>query len=307
MGLPRWQEQQNSIKRRMSALFNRWLVRKYTLTVSPAVICRYQRTCNSPGIAYFYRGFKNCNMKKLLLCASALLCTALGYAQTADEIIEKYVKASGGREKYKGITSIRTTNISKGMGMDISTVSTQTSNGSQRSETSIMGMTSIQAYDAKTNTGWYISPFGGDKSVHKMNEEQTKSITENPRLEPTLMIYKELNATADYLGKEDFEGVDVHLIMVTMPSKSISYYYIDAETFMILKVKSKEKFQDKEYESEVYYADYRPENGIMMAHTTEGYNDGKVTWQSRTEKVEFNVPVDETMFTMPKEEKKDGK
>jgi hypothetical protein len=176
--------------------------------------------------------------------------------------------------------------------------------GSQRSETSIMGMTSVQAYDAKTRTGWYIQPFSGDKSVHKMNEEQTKSIEENPRLEPTLMIYKELKATADYLGKEDFEGVDVHLVMVTMPSKSISYYYIDAETFMILKVKTKEKFEDKEYENEVYYSDYRPENGIVMAHTQEGYSNGKVTWQSRIEKVEFNVPVDGNTFVMPKEEGK---
>jgi hypothetical protein len=247
-------------------------------------------------------------MKKLLLSLLVLGISGVSFSQTADEIIEKYVKAVGGRDKYKSITNMRTTNVSKGMGMDINTVSTQTSNGSQRSETSIMGMTSVQAFDIKSKTGWYIEPFSGDKSVHKMNEEQTKSMMENPRLEPTLMIYKELNATADYLGKEDFEGVDVHLIMITMPSKSITYYYIDAETFLILKQKSKEKFEDKEYENEVYFSDYRAEDGIMMAHTTEGYNDGKVSWQSRIEKVEFNVKVDENSFMMPKEEeKKDGK
>ena len=244
-------------------------------------------------------------MKRFIM--SLLLFTMAGsaFAQTADEIIEKYVKAIGGRDKYKSLTSIRTTGTAKGMGMDIKTTSVSTQNGSHRSETTIMGMTSIEAYDSKTKAGWYIQPFSGDKSAHKMNEEQTKGYTENPHLEPLLMIYKDLGATADYLGKEDFEGVDVYLIMVTMPSKSITYFYIDAETYLILKEKTKQKFEDKEYEGETYFSDYRQENGIMMAHTTEGYNDGKVAWQFITEKVEFNVPLNENDFVMPKEEKKD--
>ena len=251
-------------------------------------------------------------MKKLLLSFGLLAFAGNIFAQSADEIIDKYVKAIGGKEKYKTVTSMRTSGTAKGMGMDIKTVSTETSTNCHRSETTIMGMTSIQAYDGKTKTGWYVQPFSGDKSAHKMNEDQTKGYDENPHIEPLLMIYKDLGASADYLGKEDFEGVDVHLIMITMPSKTITYYYIDAETFLILKEKTKQKFQDKEVEGETYYSDYRVENGIMMAHTTEGYNDGKVAWQFVLDKVEFNVPADETLFVMPKEDtpkddKKEGK
>ena len=251
-------------------------------------------------------------MKKLIAISITSLFASGIFAQSADEIIQKYCKAAGGAEKYKSITSMRTTHVSKGGGMDIKSVETQTNTGSQRSETSIMGMTSVQAFDSKSKTGWYIQPFSGDKSVHKMNEDMTKSMQEEPRLEPKLMIYKELNASVDYLGKEDFEGVDVYLIMMTMPSRSITYFYIDAETYFILKIKTKQKFEDKEMENEVYLSDYREENGIMMAHTAEGYNDGKVVWQSLTEKVEFNVPVDDSLFVMPKEDtpkddKKEGK
>ena len=251
-------------------------------------------------------------MKKNFLFLLLLTFAGTAFSQTADEIIEKYAKAIGGRDKYKALNSIRTSGTAKGMGMDIKTISTETSTGCHRSETTIMGMTSIEAYDSRSKSGWYVQPFQGDKSAHKMNEEQTKGFEENPRLEPKLMIYKELGATADYLGKEDFEGVDVYLIMLTMPSKSITYYYIDAETYLILKEKTKEKFQDNEVETETYYSDYRPENGIMMAHTSEGYNDGKVAWSFVTDKVEFNVPVDDKTFSMPKDEapkddKKDGK
>lgn len=247
-------------------------------------------------------------MKKLLLMVSFLAFAGTAFSQTADEIIEKYVKAIGGREKYKSLTSMRSSGTAKGGGMDIKIVSMETNTNCHRSETSIMGMTSIEAYDGKTKLGWYIQPFGGDKTAHKMNDEQTKNFEENPHMEPLLMNYKALGATADYLGKEDFEGVDVQLIMITMPSKTITYYYIDAETFLILKEKTKQKFQDKEVESETYYSDYRLENGIMMAHTTEGYNDGKVAWQFILDKVEFNVPIDEKTFVMPKdEEKKDDK
>lgn len=247
-------------------------------------------------------------MKRSILGLLLLAFAGTVFSQTADEIIEKYVKATGGRERYKSVTSMRSYGTAKGGGTDVKVVSMSTSTGCQRSETTIMGMTSVEAYDSKTKFGWYISPFGGDKSAHKMNEEQTKAYEENPRLEPTLMIYKELGATADFLGKEDFEGVDVYLIMLTMPQKTITYYYIDAETYLVLKQKTKQKFEDKETESEVYFSDYRAENGIMMAHTTEGYNDGKVAWQFITDKVEFNVTIDENSFVMPKdEEKKDDK
>ena len=247
-------------------------------------------------------------MKKLLLILPLLAFAGVSFSQTADEIIEKYIKATGGREKYKAITSMRSSGTAKGGGMDIHTVSTETNTNCHRSETTIMGMTSIEAYDGKAKTGWYIQPFSGDKTAHKMNDEQTKGYEENPHLEPVLMIYKDLGASADFLGKEDFEGVDVYLIMITMPTKTITYYYIDAETYLILKQKSKQKFEDKEVEGETYFSDYRMENGIMMAHTTEGYNDGKVSWQFILDKIEFNVVIDEKTFVMPKdEEKKDPK
>ncbi len=238
----------------------------------------------------------------LLLFLSAAFFTQ---AQTVDDVIESYIKAIGGREKIRSIQTAKTEIKMKAQMFEFPTVAYIKKDGSMRSETEIQGLKIISAYNSADSSGWSINPMQGDSKAHKMNDEQRKEMREeNDRLESPLVDYKKKGHSAELLGKEDLEGDEVYKVMLIKKSGNISYYYIDAQSYLIWKEESKVKFKDREYTNETYFSNYTTQDGITSARTIENYNDGKVTMQMNIEKMEYNSKFEDTMFKMP-EDKKD--
>jgi hypothetical protein len=87
--------------------------------------------------------------------------------------------------------------------------------------------------------------------------------------------------------------------MLTKKNKDVSYYFIDASSYMILKESSKMKFQDKEIEAESYFSNYKVTDGITFATTEEDKQGGQLVTQTHMETVVVNGPVDDALFVMP--------
>lgn len=237
-----------------------------------------------------------------LLLSLSTLCLS---AQTVDEVIENYIKATGGREKLKAVQSLKTEMKMKAQMFEFPTTAWLKKDGSMRSETEIQGLKIIQAYNAADSSGWSINPMGGDNKPHKMNDEQRKEAAEEngSRMESPLMDYKSKGHIAELLGKEDLEGDEVFKVMLTKKSGNITYYYIDAQSYLIWKEESKVKFKDREYQSETYYSNYTTQDGITAARTIENYSEGKVVMQMNFEKMEYNGKMEDSLFKMPEEKK----
>jgi hypothetical protein len=246
-------------------------------------------------------------LKHFFLTATLLFSSLLMKAQNVDEIIDKHIKAMGGREKMKSLSSSKTTTKMKMQMFEFPVVTTVTKSGSMKTETTIQGMKMEQAYDSKTKSGWYVNPMQGDKTAQKMNEEQLKEMNDDDKIESPLLDYKLKGHTAEYLGKDDFEGEEVYKIMLTKKNGNIVYYYIDTQNYCIWKETTKIKLKEKEFESESYYSNYTMVDGIITAFTTENYANGKVQMQMNVEKIEYNVPVDDKLFKMPEPKKPDAK
>jgi hypothetical protein len=242
-------------------------------------------------------------MSKIKLFFALLFAASLAGAQTVDEVIENHIRALGGREKIKSIQSARTEMKMKAQMYEFPTVAYIKKDGSMRSETEIQGLKIIQAYNAADSTGWSVNPMQGDNKAHKMNDEQRKEMKEENRLESPLMDYKKKGHSAELLGKEDLEGDEVYKIMLTKKNGNITYYYIDAQSYLIWKEESKVKFRDREYTSETYFSNYFTQDGITAARTIENYSDGKVVMQMNIEKMEYNGKIDDSLFKMPEEKK----
>lgn len=244
-------------------------------------------------------------MKNIFFSLALLFTVSLIQAQTVDEVIENCIKATGGREKIKAIRSAKTEMKMKAQMFEFPTVAWMKSDGSMRSETEIQGLKIIQAYNGADSSGWSINPMQGDNKAHKMNDEQRKEMAEEngSRLESPLMDYRKKGHTAELLGKEDLEGDEVYKVMLTKKGGNITYYYIDAQNYLIWKEESKVKFKDREYSSETYYSNYTTQDGITSARTIENYSDGKVVMQMNVEKMEYNGKIDDALFKMPEEKK----
>jgi hypothetical protein len=102
-------------------------------------------------------------MRRVLLVIAVLLSSSLS-AQTADEIIARYIQRVGGIERIHSIQTLRRTGTyTGGGGFEAKVVEENARPNLVRQEFSLQGMTGITAYDGKT--GWKIEPWQGKKTL----------------------------------------------------------------------------------------------------------------------------------------------
>ena len=98
----------------------------------------------------------------LLMLAGLALFAIPASAQTADEIVAKYVKTVGGAEKIQAVKSLRRSGkFIGGGGFEAAILEENKRANMVRQEFSLQGLTGINAYDGKT--GWKIEPWQGKK------------------------------------------------------------------------------------------------------------------------------------------------
>jgi outer membrane lipoprotein-sorting protein len=242
--------------------------------------------------------------RKTLACLIlGALLGASAWAQTADELIEKNIQAKGGREKLKAMNTLRMTGkMTMGQGMEAPFTMEMARPNKMRVEFTIQGMTGIQAYDGQK--GWLLMPFMGKKDPEEMPADQVKVMQEQADFDGVLVDYKEKGHQVEYLGKDQMEGTPVHKLKVTKKSGDVNTIYLDAETFLELKVAGKTKMGDREIEGETMLGDYKEVGGVVMAHSIEQKAVGMPAGMVMTiEKVEVNPDLSADRFAMPKVEK----
>jgi len=219
-------------------------------------------------------------------------------AQNVDEVIAKNVQAHGGLDNLKSVRSVR--------------IAAKLSQGSFRAEFRqenkrpdkvreefvIQGMAQIQAYDGKT--GWRISPFGGRKDPDLLSEDDMKSLIVDADLDGPLVNYKEKGHKAELVGHDSVEGTDCFKIKLSMKNGDVRYYYLDADSFLELKLEIQTTIRGALQESEQYYGDYEKVNGIYYPFAVEQAQKGSASRsQISVEKIEQNVDIEDAHFVMP--------
>lgn len=237
-----------------------------------------------------------------ILCfvfVSAFLAASVS-AQNTDEIIAKYVKAIGGMDKIKAVKTMKTSGkFVGGGGFEAKIVEEKKRDASIRQEFVLQGMVQIVAFDSKT--GWKIDPFGGKKDVETLDESELKSMVESSDFDGPLIDYKEKGNKIEYLGIDQVDGDDAYKLKVTLKSGDIRTYYFDTDYFVPIKIESKTFVRGQEIESETTLGDYKQVNGVYYSFSSEiGQKGSQFKSQVIVEKIEVNVPLEDTRFSKPK-------
>jgi outer membrane lipoprotein-sorting protein len=227
-------------------------------------------------------------------------------AQTADEMVEKYIQAKGGREKIKSVKSLRfTATMSMGQGMNAPVVMELIPPSHKvRMEFSLQGMTGVQAYDG-TN-GWQVMPFLGKTDPEAMTGDDLKDIKENADLvEGPLFDYKAKGNKVEYLGKGELEGTPVHKLRLTQKDGDVSTIYLDADSYLELKNESSRSIRGQATDVESTFGNFKQVEGLTIAYSIETKIKGAPAPQTITvDKVEVNPDIPASRFDKPKVEKK---
>src|SRR5262245_13941614 len=247
-------------------------------------------------------------MRKLLLSVCALLLAVSASAQTADEIIEKHIKALGGADKLKAVQTMKATGTMKAGPMELPVTLTKARPESVRMDFTVQGMTGTQAYDG--STGWLVMPFMGKKDPEKMSDDMLKEIKEEADFDGPIFDYKAKGNKVEYLGKEDVEGSPAYKLKVTTKSGTETIDYLDAETYLIIKTEGKRTIQGQEVESETTLGDYKEVEGMLLPHSMQSHRKGAPGGQGQSitvDKYEINPKIDTAVFKMPEVKKEEPK
>lgn len=220
-------------------------------------------------------------------------------AQTAEEIIAKYIKTIGGAEKIDAIKTLRRTGkFTGGGGFEAIVIQENKRPQMARQEFMIQGMTGVNAYDGKT--GWKIEPWQGKKDAEQLGEEELKQIQEDADFDGPLVNYQQKGNKVEFVGSEPVEGTDAFKLKVTLKNGDVSYYFMDTDYYVPIKVESKRMVRGAEREFETSLGDYKEVAGVYLPHSFESGVKGSPNKQQITfEKIEANVALDDSRFKQP--------
>ena len=239
-------------------------------------------------------------MRKALLNVAVLVLAAAPLsAQTADDIIAKYVKTVGGMDKIQSVKTLRRTGkYTGGGGFEAVVIQENKRPASVREEFLVQGMTGINAYDGKT--GWKIEPWNGKKDPEALSEEEMRTIVEDADFDEALVNYRQKGNKVEYVGVDQVEGTDVYKLKLTLASGDVRYYYMDTDYYVPIKIESQRTIRGALRESETSLGDYKEVAGWYLPYSMETGRKGS---QERAkivfEKIEANVALDDGRFVKP--------
>lgn len=239
-------------------------------------------------------------MKKSLFAAFLLLIThAFSFAQTAEEIIEKHIKATGGENwaKVKSIKMEAAIKADAAAGMSIGWTMTAVRDKAVRMDVSVMGM--VQSTALSGDKGWSTNPFMGKTDPEPMTADQVKSMTNMTDIDGTVIGYKEKGYTVEYVGTEDVDGTEALKIKVDKGDKKVEYCFYDPATYYEIKNVQVEEVDGKQVETATLNSNFKTQDNIVFPFTMQQVNPmmGNSTISLTT--LTLNPTVDDKIFEMP--------
>jgi hypothetical protein len=248
-------------------------------------------------------------MRYFFFLVISLVCFdgAAAYAQTADDLIARNIKARGGLERIKAIKTIRVTGKIKGFGGRVMGMGEEKARPDLVRVTTIMqGMTAIDAYDGIT--GWQVEPFGGRKDPQLMGEDTLRDLLLDADFDGSLVDYKEKGSSVEFLGHDVVDGDDALRLKVTLKNGDIIYDYLDPDTYIEIRREIQQFIRGSVRERVESFGSYKPVAGVMFPFAiATGSRNNPDAQTVIVQKIEANVPIDPSDFALPESLRTEGK
>jgi hypothetical protein len=243
-------------------------------------------------------------MKKLVLIYLCMLPLGIIFAQdlTVDEIISKNMKAIG-QDKLMAVKTIKTMGKMTQGGMEFLVTGFEKRPDFDKAEMEVQGVKIIMVREGKT--GWMINPMTGTSDPQDLPAEIINSMLNESISDPAInwdnpfYTWKEIGAKVELIGKEMMDGTPVYNLKFTFKDGYVVNYYVDAAKFLVIKSKSIETAQGQTYEQETKYNDFKDTDGVLYPAKIETLVNGQVGSVATSDKVEFNLSFDDSIFKRP--------
>ena len=233
-------------------------------------------------------------MKKILLSVSfvfslVFLSTQLN-AQTADEIIGKYITAIGGKDKWSQVKSMKVNGYIEVQGIKINFTQQAVHETGVRVDAEFQGQKII---DITTPTmGWSQNPFGGKSTLQPISGEELQQKLDELDIQDEFVDYATKGSSVEFIGKDEEDGNEFYKIKMVTKNKNETVYFFDVNTFLIYKEEKTVKQQGQEMKMVTKLLDYKTiPFGIKIPHKSEQMGQVLVM-----DIIQINAAIDENIF-----------
>jgi hypothetical protein len=242
----------------------------------------------------------------LVVLLAVLSFSCFASSQTAEEVVAGNIEAKGGMDKIKAIKTFRKTGKFSQQGFNAQVAQENVRPNLVRETFAVQGMTAVQAYDG--STGWQLQPFGGKKDPQLMGDDDMRDLLIDSDFDGPLVNYKEKGNVVEYLGHDTVDGDDALRLKVTLKNGDIIFYYLDPDTHLEIRTETQEFIRGSIRENTTDLGSYKQVAGVYFPFSiASGPKNDPTQWQHTTiDKIEVNVPLDNSGFAVPASLKKEA-
>lgn len=239
--------------------------------------------------------------RSLTLAVLLAVCVpAFAHAQALDDIIAANLKSKGGIETIKATTTVRMSGSvvardMKGQSVKGTMVTVAKRPNLMRRDATLGGQSTVNAFDGSSL--WMVM---GTMPPQELAGSRAAYASQDAEFDSVFVDYKEKGNKLELVGKETVDGKPAYHVKVTKKVGPPQHFYLDAETGLERKVSVSLQTPDGASVTNVTeFLDYRNVDGRMVPFTTRQSQNGNVVATVTLDKVEFNVPIEDSFFKMP--------
>ena len=217
-------------------------------------------------------------------------------AQSLDDILKEHFAAMGEDSLLKVNTQKLTGKMIQG-GIEIPFIQFAKRPGKVRIEGTFQDLTFVQTFNG--TEGWNLNPFTGVTEPQPMSEDDIKGMRYQADMDGMLWNWKDKGYTVILEGKEDMEGTPCYKIKLETKDGDTFTYYIDSDSYTMLRTNTKMKIMGNEMESDTYYSNYMMVHGLAVPGTIETKMKDQLVATLVIDKIELNTDLDDALFEKP--------
>jgi hypothetical protein len=219
-----------------------------------------------------------------------------------DQIVERNVAARGGLAAWRAAMTLTMAGDMDAGGKPnhaLPFVLREKRTRKSRLEIVFKDQTSVQVYDG--TQGWKVRPFLNRNEVETYTPAELKSAAAEQGFDGPLVDYAAKGTQIEFAGSDPVEGHAAYKLKLTLRSGEKRRLWIDAGTFLELKMEGEpRKIDGRLHNVAVYFRDYKTEHGLTTPRVEETAVEGvKQTYKMTISRVATNEPMDDSLFQKP--------
>jgi outer membrane lipoprotein-sorting protein len=238
----------------------------------------------------------------LVLAAGVAVATAAPlHAQTADQVVARYVEARGGLEKIRAVETLRFTGRMTLPDVEAPLVVELKRPNRMRTEFVFKGKKGVRAFDGKN--AWIVLPIPGMEEPQAMSPEDAAEAREQSDLDLSPLVDAAAKGfTVELVGREPGLGKQKESIKLLVRSREgvARTLFVDPRTWLVTRIEETRTIDGEKMEFETLVGDYRTVAGVVLPHLLEvGPKRGEGRQKLIFDRIEVNAPIDDARFKAP--------